>query len=174
MALERGERVLATARTAATSGPGVDPPGADASSEDAPGYAVATDRALHVWAGSGARRLPYESITKAVWDADASTLGIMVAGSSGSDPMPARVDLPLASPGFLPETVRERVQATIIYSRHVLLDGTKGVLMSARRAPGAAEARWTLAFDSGVDARNPELRERVARLLAQVRNQTGI
>jgi hypothetical protein len=156
IALDPGERVLAVASTSAGIGSALP-------------YVVATDRALHVpGPGGGLARVRYESIAKVSWDRDLATLVVV-------RPDPAsRLDLPLAEPGYVPETVWERVQSTIVYSQHVPLDGRRGVVVSARRAPGAGETRWVVAFDAGLDRNDPLLRERAERAVAELRAQTGI
>ena len=156
LVLDRGERVLAAA---ALPGPG--PAGVVR-------YAVATGLALHVPVSEGFERIRYESILKVRWEQDSFTLVLVRPEPAG------QLNVPLADPGYLPETVRERVQSTIVYSQHVALNGARGVLLSARRAPGAAQARWTMAFDAGLDATDPSLRARAAQALDEVRAQTGI
>lgn len=154
--LEPGERVLAVATT-------LPPRGVP--------YAVATNRALHVPASGMAgrlRRIGYESIIKVSWEEELGTLTVVLPEPDG------RLELPLADPGFVPETVRERVQSTIVYSQHVPLAGRQGVVVSARRPPGAAEARWIVAFDAGLDRTDPRLRERAEQAVAELRAQTGI
>ena len=160
LALEPGERVLAVA--------GADTGGAEDSDGTVP-QVIATDRALHLLAADGGpTRIPYESIAKVSWDGDLATLTVVLPEPGG------RLDLPLADPDYLPETVRERVQSTILYSQHVTLAGRRGAVVSARRAPGAAEARWIVAFDAGVDRTDPLVRERAERAVAELRAQTGI
>jgi hypothetical protein len=158
LALEPGERVLAVALAADASGAGgTGPP------------VIATDRALHVPdEGGGLTRIPYESISKVSWDGDLATLTVVLPEPGG------RFELPLAEPGYIPETVRERVQSTIVYSQHVPLDGRRGAVVSARRAPGAAQARWVVAFDPGLDRDDPLVRARAERAVADLRAQTGI
>ena len=163
LVLEPGERVLAVADTSASAGAGDVGPAAP--------YVVATDRALHVPGSESDRRLariPYESIAKVSWDGELATLTVVLLDPDG------RLDLPLAEPGYVPETVRERVQSTIVYSQHVPLDGRRGVLVSARRSPGAGETRWVVAFDAGLDRTDPLVRERAERAVAELRAQTGI
>jgi len=155
LALAPGERVLAAASV-------------EASAAGRLPHVIATDRALHVPADGGFERISYESILKLGWDQDQATLTVVRPEPAG------RLDLPLAEPGFVPETVRERVQNTIVYSQHVPLRGPQGVLVSARRAPGAGETRWTVVFDAGLDRNDAELRERAERALAELRAQTGI
>lgn len=164
LALEPGERVLAVAAAPADAGGGT----RDNVSGAVP-HVIATDRALHVpAAGGGLARIRYESIAKVSWDGDLATLTVVLPEPEG------RLDLPLAEPGYLPETVRERVQSTIVYSQHVPLDGRRGVLVSARRAPGAEQTRWVVVFDAGLDRNDPRLRERAERVVAELRAQTGI
>ncbi|MGH8836192.1 MAG: hypothetical protein ACRDWG_14525 [Actinomycetes bacterium] len=160
LALEPGERVLAVAMGTGAGGP--------AGSGDAVPHIIATDRALHIPEAGGLARIPYESIAKVSWDGELAALTVVRPEPGG------RLDLPLAEPGYVPETVRERVQSTIIYSQHVSLDGRRGVVVSARRAPGTLEARWVVAFDTGLDRNDPLIRERAERAVAELRAQTGI
>lgn len=163
LVLEPGERVLAVAGVSAMASTGDAGPAAP--------YVVATDRALHIpEAAPGGRltRIPYESIAKVSWDGDLATLTVLLPDPGG------RLDLPLAQPGYVPETVRERVQSTIVYSQHVPLDGRRGVLVSARRPPGAGETRWVVVFDAGLDRTDPLVRARAERAVAELRAQTGI
>ena len=161
LALDAGERVLAVA-VASDAGEAGDSGGTGP-------HVIATDRALHVLGvDSGPARIPYESIAKVSWDRDLATLTVVLPEPGG------RLELPLADPGYVPETVRERVQSTIVYSQHVPLAGSRGAVVSARRAPGAAAARWIVAFDAGVDRTDPLVRERAERAVAELRAQTGI
>lgn len=151
LTLDPGERVLSAA------------------SMDGSAFAVATDRALYLPIDNGSRRLPYEQIIKVLWDDETATLTVLVPDAEGG-----RLEVALVEPGFLPETVRERVQSTIVYSRQVPLQGSMGVLIAARRTPGATEPRWTMVFDAGIDGRDPAIRERATRALSELRAQTGI
>lgn len=157
LSLDRGERVLAHARL-----------------EDG-GYAVATERGLWLRgsraAGSYERR-NWSGVTKVVWDAADSAL-VMWALGGGDSLVPVRERLRLAEPGFLPETVRERVTASIVVSRHVPLVGRRGVLVAGRRDPGGQQIRWSLTFDVGVDPDDPEVRARAEQGLAELRAQAG-
>ena len=170
MRMARGERVLAASRAADGS------------------YTVATNRALHhvpasrigtgqdLDAGAdsaadtaGSWRLPYEDILRAEWDDEAGVLRIWEPS------LPAgRTEIPLPSPGALPETVRERVTATVVISHHVPLRGRQGVWLSARRAPGGTDVRWTALFDAGLDASDPDLRGLAATALEDLRHTTGV
>lgn len=151
-ALARGERVLAAARTAGG------------------GYAAATDRALYWDEPDGEpARLGWDVVEWAGWDDESSTLELTEVGRRRD-----RRRLALAEPGFLPETVRERVMASIVVSQHVRLAGDRGVRITGRRNPGAAELRWTLSFDAGLDPRDPGVRAAAEQALTELRVQTGV
>ncbi len=168
--MARGERVLAASLAADGS------------------YAIATNVALHYVTpgllqvdshlGGGAQkssaadagwRLPYEDILRAEWDDEDGVLRI----SEPSLPN-GSTEIPLASPGAVPETVRERVTATVVVSHHVALRGRRGVWLSARRAPGTADVRWTALFDAGLDPSDPDLRALAATALEELRQTTGV
>jgi hypothetical protein len=145
-------------------------------------YLFATTHALHhvpptsttgspaAATGEGlAWRLPYEDILRAVWDEETASLRVwepsLPAGS---------VEIPLAKPDRLPETVRERVTSTLIVSQHVPLRGRRGVWLTARRRPGDTETRWTMVFDAGLDVSDSNLRTRAAAALEDLRQSTGV
>ncbi len=76
--------------------------------------------------------------------------------------------------GFLPEVIRERVEASVVVSRRIGAGGRRGVRVAVRRAgPGAALTTQVVA-DRGVDLAEPELAARVAAELADLREQTGM
>ncbi len=52
--------------------------------------------------------------------------------------------VPIDEPGRLLELVRERVTASVVFQRHVAIDGRRGVRVIARRAPGTAAPRGHL------------------------------
>jgi hypothetical protein len=83
-------------------------------------------------------RLPWHDVLGATWDAEAEALRLEVADG----PRRERRVLVLDEPGLLPETVRERVQASIVLTRHVPLVGRRGVRIVARRAAGDDELVW--------------------------------
>lgn len=145
--LAPGERVLAAGRTSDGT------------------HVVATTQALHV---EGAR-LPYDKILKAVWRDEDATLEVWEPSLDGG-----RAEITLADPGRLPETVRERVQATVLVSRQVLLRGGRGVLITARRRTDVPDVRWTMLFDRGLDSQDPAVRAAADAALADLRHQTGI
>lgn len=151
LSLERGERLLAHGRT-----------GDD--------IVVATTRALHVPGMNGYVRIAWENVDQASWSED----GLWLVEDTGTDHAVA-----IDNPGRLPEVIQERVNASIAASRHVVLaagDGALGVLLTARRAPGAGseDVRWRIRFDSGLDPGEPETLSQAEQALTHVREQTGL
>jgi hypothetical protein len=163
LALPRGERVLATASTQGGS------------------YAVATVAALHLPDGAdGFVRLPWERIEHATWQD--GVLHIREPAGAGDH------KVRLVEPGALPETVQERITATIVISHYGRLPGGGGVRIVGRRAlsggpaglssvggdPRMTEPAWTFVFDAGLDPADPGLRAQAEQLLENLRRQTGL
>lgn len=110
-------------------------------------------------------RLPWDRVTAATWDDP--TLHVIASGTT--------YDLEMAEQGLLPEVIRERVQASILVSEHVDLRGDLGARFSARRVPfGDSEVRWTVTFDAGLDAQDPELRVQAEQVLDRLRQTYGV
>jgi hypothetical protein len=147
--LARGERVLTAAR--ARDG----------------GWVAATDQAL---VGPG-WRAPWSAATHAQWYDDVATLEVAWLDAAGE-----RQDrsLVLDDPGRLPETVHERVTATILLSRHLPVNGRNGVRVVARRQPGSEDVEWQVVADAGVDADDPELSARVEEAVRSMSDELGL
>jgi len=154
--LEHGERVLAHGRT-----------------HDGR-YAVATDRALFLPRESGHVRLGWERIAKASWQE--GVLHVTEAGEPGTAP-PVH-HLPLEDPGQLADAVHDRVTSTIVVSEHLPLVGRAGVRAIGRRPPAESaspdELLWSLSFDEGVNPHDPEVQDRAAQALDDLRRQMGV
>lgn len=147
-ALRHGERVLVTASTADG------------------GTAAASTHALHVTRPDGAvQTTRYVEILSARWDPDAATLHLVtVAG-------PAL--LRMAGESLLPETVRERVQSSIVLSQRVSARGRGGATVVARRVPGEEQLSWQIRYDGNADPDDPALSAQVEAMLAELRAQAG-
>ncbi|MFG1696278.1 hypothetical protein [Nonomuraea sp. NPDC049309] len=128
----------------------------------ADGHVVATNLALHLSDGT---RVPYEEIDRASWD----ETGIHLTTTGG-----ARYHELIADPRLLPETVRERVNSTIVVNKHVSLPGRGGVRLVARRPPGGEVLGWTLVFDDGLDPDDPGLRAQAEQALEGLRRSMGV
>lgn len=149
LAFERGERTLAFAPTRGGS------------------YVVATSTALHLPTPSGDfARLPWERVDQASWKDG----WLHVHETSGG----AEHHIRLAAPGSVPETVRERVTATVVVSQHARLPGGGTVRIAGRRPPGGDEVRWSFVFEGGLDPSDPGLRAQAEQLLEDLRRQTGL
>ena len=99
-------------------------------------------------------RLAWEEIETAHWDRDAERLQVVEVGEFGR----ARgvhgygVD----DPGLLLDLVRERVSASVVLQRRVVVEGRRGLFVLARRAPGGSgEIRLACQFDEGLDPQDP-------------------
>ena len=66
--------------------------------------------------------------------------------------------LVLPEPGPLLPMVRERVTASVLLQRRVLVTGRRGLTVIARRPPrGSGEITWAYDLDPGVDPSDPEV-----------------
>ncbi|WP_049572920.1 hypothetical protein [Nonomuraea sp. SBT364] len=126
------------------------------------GFLVATTLALHL---PGGDRIPYESVDRASWDEG----GLSLVTTGGE-----RHRVAVTEPGLLPETLRERVNATIVVNKHVDLPGRGGVRLVARRRPGGEVTGWTFVFDEGLDPADPGLRAQAEQALEGVRRSMGV
>jgi hypothetical protein len=82
------------------------------------------------------------------------------------------VRLDVTEPGRLPETVHERVMASIVVSRRVPLPGGSARVV-ARRADGSDELVWQVLADAGTDLDAPGVREQVDAALARMQGELG-
>lgn len=139
------------------------------------GHLVASDRALYYQGegadlgdeGGGFTRLPWDTVVHVAWYRDETTLELLVEGAA------APIALRVTEPGRLPETVRERVMATILISEHFRLRGNRGVRIAARRQPASTQIRWMVAYDPGLDADAPAVRAAVDQAITRLRDQVG-
>jgi hypothetical protein len=133
--------------------------------------ALATTHAVYLPDGAEDHdRVPWHDVLSAAWEPEADLLRFEVV----SDGSRERRVLPLDEAGALPETVRERVQSTIVLTRHVPLVDRHGVRIVARRPPGGGALRWHVVADPGVDPDAPELRDAVAAAVAAARSEVEL
>jgi hypothetical protein len=131
--------------------------------------AVGTRDALYV----GERRVPWETVERADWSQDSTTLTVVEVGTWG-DRRPVHT-LVVAQPGRFVELVRERVTASVVLQRHVPVNGRRGVFVIARRAPrGDQPLSWVYEFEEGVDPDDPAVRLAAEEALAQARDEVGL
>jgi hypothetical protein len=152
LVLEPGERVLAAAPLQAER------------------WLVATTRALHVVESTGeSERHGWDQVAGAVWSGTASMLQVTWVDESRQ----LQVEL-AADAGFLPEVIRERVEASVVISRRIEVSGRRGVRVAVRRSAPGAELSTQVVADRGVDLAEPALAARVAAELTDLREQTGM
>lgn len=152
----RGERALASAGAADGS------------------RLVASRDALHlVAAGSGpGRRIPWEDVERAEWEATTSTFRLSEVGEWDAE-RPVHMFVLGDDARSLLEVVRERVTASIVLQRHVPVTGGN-VRVVARRAPhGDAPLTWIYEYDAGVDPTDPSVRAAAAEALARAMDDVG-
>ena len=139
------------------------------------GWAAGTRSAVYLPTnGHAVRRVPWEQVERAEWNADSSTFHLWEAAPFGT-PM-RRTDLVVDNPGRFGQLVRERINASVLIQRHVPLVGKHGVRVVGRRSPAAAdpEVRWSLVLDNGLDPDQPGLLDRAEDALRQVREEFGM
>ncbi|TDD70068.1 hypothetical protein E1262_10910 [Jiangella aurantiaca] len=107
-------------------------------------------------------------VETAAWDGDAELL--VVTELPDGNGRRRRHRVALESPRRLVDVVREQVTQSVVISRHVAVDGRRGVRVTGRRTP-SDEIVWTAAVDSGIDLRDPGTKARVDAAVALVRNE---
>jgi hypothetical protein len=142
--LQPGERLLAAAK---------DSSGA---------WVVASERALV----TEDRRLPWVDVAHAQWVDEESRLSVELVDHD--DPGWRAV---LPEPGRLPETVHERVMASIVVTRRVQVRG--GAVRVVGRDGGDGELRWQVLADPGVDATAADVRTATDSAVAALRAELG-
>ncbi len=99
-------------------------------------------------------RLPWERVETADWDREESRLRVVEVGEFGQV-RPVHTH-EVADPGLLLPMVRERVTASVVLQRRVLVTGKRGLTVVARRAPhGRGDLVWTVDLDPGLDPDDP-------------------
>lgn len=156
VAVEQGEKVLAEA-PAQVGGESVTVAG--------------TTLAFYVQ-GREVRRWPWETITRAEWDAEESMLTVVPIGEWGTTVVPLHCQM--SEHARLLELVRERITASVVIQRTVEIGRSSGVVLAARRAPGSDdEITWTFDYGTGVDPADPDVRAQVGVALDQLRSELG-
>ncbi|MCM0675814.1 hypothetical protein NCC78_14105 [Micromonospora phytophila] len=137
------------------------------------GVVVASN--LGLWLPGRGHRLGWHDILKAVWSGRELTVtpaepvaerdGYLVVADC-----PAETYL-LLDPGELPHQVRARVTRSVAYTQAHPVPGGAGRI-AARRVPGVDGLRWTVRFDEGTPADDPDVLAETDRLVAAARSAT--
>ena len=117
-------------------------------------------------------RLEWQAIQTADWDRDGDRLRVAEVGTFGES-RPVHV-FTVPEPGLLLQLIRERVTASVLLQRRVQVQGKRGLMVVARRAPtGRGEITWAFEFDEGVDPDEPAVREAAERGLRSAQEELG-
>jgi hypothetical protein len=101
--------------------------------------------------------IPWEQVEAADWSRDDDRLRVSEVGEYG-ERRPVH-ELVLDEPGNLLPMVRERVTASVVLQRRVIVRGKQGLFVVARRAPnGDGAITWAYELDAGLDPDDPEVR----------------
>ena len=153
-ALGRGDTVLASARTADDT------------------WLLGTRTALVVVLDEGTVRIPWEQVETADWDRDEELLRVAEVGEFGVE-RPVHV-FTLSDPVRLLQMIRERVTASVVLQRRVVVSGRRGLSVVGRRAPrGDGEISWAYEFDRGVDPSDPAVRAAAEEGLRAAQAEVG-
>ena len=167
--LRRAERLPSQVRTALRLGSGERV--LSWGREDASGTTiVGTNHALYAVDASGKRTLhrPWHEVDAGSWSAELATL--TVTWVDGSRP----AQWVLGSTSLLPETLRERVQASVVLAQRVDLGPRRTAKVALRQDLGAGGLVEQVVFGKGARADDAELHERTRAALAYLREQVGL
>jgi len=120
------------------------------------------DHLVVVPADGQATALPWQRVESAEWERETERLRVSEVGEYGQQrPMHEYV---IDDPGQLITFVRERVTASVVLQRRVVVRDRLGLLVVARRAPnGNGELTWSYELDAGLDPADPEVQEMAER-----------
>lgn len=137
-------------------------------------WLVGTALALHVvgpLVGDEARRIPWEQVESADWDLEDSRLRVVEIGEFGQ-PRPSYA-LVVEDPHELLQLLRERVTASIVLQRRVVLSQGRGLSVIGRRSPAGGPISWMHSYDAGVDPDDPSVRAAADHALMVARAEVG-
>lgn len=120
----------------------------------------------------GPTRIPWEQVERADWDRDEERFVVSEVGQFGL--ARPQYTFPVSEPGLLLELVRERVTASVVLQRRVAVQGKRGLVVVARRAPaGGGEITWAYEFDPGVDPDEPAVMALAEAALRSAQGEIG-
>ena len=134
---------------------------------------VGTARALLVPDHDAWRRLPWETIERAMWDRDNDHLLVVETADFGRPQPQHRAALP--EPERLLELVRERITASVVIKVFEPVQGKRGVTVSGRRSPHTDdELTWAVLVDPGLDETSEPVRAAARRALEAAQSELGM
>jgi hypothetical protein len=113
----------------------------------------------------------WETVEDASWQREDGRLRITEIGQYGA-PRPT-YSFTMQDPALLLQLLRERVTASVVLQRRVLVRGKLGLTVIARRSPVGGTVAWMHAYDAGVDPTDPEVVAVAQRALEQAQAEVG-
>jgi hypothetical protein len=118
-------------------------------------------------------RIPWQLVERADWDRDAERLRVLEVGQFGA--VRPSYDFEIEDPGRLLQLIRERVTASVVLQRRVVVNGKRGLYVVARRPPrGSGEITWAYEFDENVDPADPAVMAAAERGLRTAAEELGL
>ncbi len=145
-----------------------------AATTTAEGIVMAGTRdAFYLVSDDETRRVPWEQVEAAEWDLDTATFRLSEVGTWGEER--AVHTAVLAEPGRLLELVQERVTASVVLQRHVVVSDRRRLRVIARRAPaGDRPIQWVFEYDEGLDPADPQVAAAAREALELARIDVGM
>jgi hypothetical protein len=119
------------------------------------------------------RRLAWEQVATADWDREEDRLRVVELAEYGA--VPTVHELSISDPGLLLDLVRERVTASVLLTRRVLVERKRGLTVIARRAPsGRGALGWAFELDPGLEPDDPLVRVAAEEGLRAAQEELGL
>lgn len=116
--------------------------------------------------------LPWERVEHADWSKDDARLRITEIASYG-EPRPEH-HYAMSDPGLLVDLLRERVTASVVLQRDIVVRDGRRLFVIGRRAPrGAGAVHWMFSFEAGLDPTDPAVRAAAQRALVEACAEIG-
>ena len=131
---------------------------------------VATNHALYAVDAAGVRTLhrPWHEVDGGTWSAELAS--ITVTWVDGSRPS----QWVLGATSLVPETLRERVQASVVLAQRIELGPRRTAKVALRQDLGGGGLVEQVVLGRGVRADDPELVARTEAALVYLREQVGL
>lgn len=119
--------------------------------------------------------MPWERVESAEWDRDSERLRVAEVGEFGRAKPVHTLTVTGDDPARLLQLLRERVTASVLLSRRVVVSGRTGLTVIARRAPGGrGPVTWAYELDPGLDPDDPEVRRLAEAGLRAAAEEIGL
>jgi hypothetical protein len=117
--------------------------------------------------------VPWERVQRADWDLDTSKLTVERVEEFGTLVVPMVFEVP--APGPFLQLLRERVSASIVVQKRVVLERKRGLTVIGRRPPsGRGKVTWAYELDQGVDPTDPAVLAAAEAGLREAQESLGL